>query len=54
MSQHSIHHLTPDVKPVTAHINSQLPPPTTAHITSPTSVTCPDWGYTIGTGGNSP
>ncbi|GMN60392.1 hypothetical protein TIFTF001_029485 [Ficus carica] len=46
LSQHFIHHLTSDVKPITAHINSQLPPPATAHITSPTSATCPDWGYT--------
>ncbi|GMN54090.1 hypothetical protein TIFTF001_023216 [Ficus carica] len=45
LSQHSIHHLTSDVKPVTAHINGQLPSPATAHITSSTSATCLDWGY---------
>ncbi|GMN63830.1 hypothetical protein TIFTF001_032904 [Ficus carica] len=45
LSQHSIHHLTSDVKPITAHINSQLPSPATTHITSPTSASCPDWGY---------
>ncbi|GMN61207.1 hypothetical protein TIFTF001_030307 [Ficus carica] len=46
LSQHSIHHLTPYVKLVTAHINNRLPPPATAHVTSPTPATCPDWGYT--------
>ncbi|GMN54100.1 hypothetical protein TIFTF001_023215 [Ficus carica] len=45
LSQHSIHHLTSDVKPFTAHINGQLPSLATAHITSPISATCPDWGY---------
>ncbi|GMN19534.1 hypothetical protein TIFTF001_045203 [Ficus carica] len=34
------------IEPVTAHINNQLPPPATAHITSSTPTTCPDWGYT--------
>ncbi|GMN33508.1 hypothetical protein TIFTF001_044803 [Ficus carica] len=33
-------------RPEFSTLLSQLPPPATAHITSPSFTTCPDWGYT--------